>query len=119
MLGILKELWIFCTKMIPVKIKALNQDSSDDSNEEVDENPITKEALVCVFCMIRVIQWSIPNISFVQEQKLQLGYREALVLQKQNKLEQAEGILLQLIENDVLCKVSLCCDESSCNQVPW
>ncbi|XP_065224975.1 calcineurin-binding protein cabin-1-like isoform X2 [Planococcus citri] len=68
--------------MIPVKIKALNQDSSDESNEEEDENPIiTKEAL---------------------EQKLQLGYREALILQKQNKLEDAGNILLQLIESEVL-----------------
>lgn len=35
--------------MLPAKIKGLNQDTSDESNDEEEENPVTKEAQVNVF----------------------------------------------------------------------
>lgn len=35
--------------MLPAKIKGLNQDTSDESNDEEEENPITKEALVSYY----------------------------------------------------------------------
>lgn len=41
-----------------------------------------------------------------QEQKTQQGYRDALILQKQNKLLEAEQLLRELLESDVILQVS-------------
>lgn len=35
--------------MFPAKIRGLNRDTSDESNDDEEDNPITKEALVSCY----------------------------------------------------------------------
>lgn len=45
------------------------------------------------------------HFSLRQEQKTQQTYKEALVFQKQNKLQEAEKLLRDLLQSEVLAKV--------------